>query len=320
MSFDIQVLVRAVECVTAFFLIGLLGYWLSKKGWFSQESASMLTRLVTSIVIPINLLYTINTSTNQEQFLPLLHYMLLPAAAILIVMALAAGLAKAVGMERSHRNIFITAASCSNTINIGLPINLALFGTDSLPAILIYYMGNTVVFWTIGNCMLASDAGPEARCPVVSLETVRRIFSPPLLAFLIGLALLIVNVKIPPLLTIAGGQVAGMTTPLSIICIGIAIWQTGLKNIRFSRDVCLIALGRFVVSPAILLCILHFFPVPELMRNVFIIQCSLPPMSNIALLAMRYKADAGFASIAISLCTLCALVTVPIFMVLLNIL
>jgi predicted permease len=244
--------------------------------------------------------------------------MLIPAASVLIVMVAAFLFARFINMRRDHRSIFAISSSCSNTINIGLPINLALFGTDALPAVLLYYMGNTVIFWTLGHYYLAADAPGAAKTPVFSGTTLRRIISPPICGFLAGLLLLVLNVKIPPLLGIAGNQIGGMTTPLSIICIGIAIYQTGLKNIRLSRDVGLIALGRFVVSPLVVLGLLYFFPVPELMRNVFIIQASLPPMSNIALLAIKYNTAPGFASVAVSFGTLCALVTVPLFMVLLT--
>jgi predicted permease len=234
---------------------------------------------------------------------------------VLIVMLLALVFVWRVNMIQSHRNIFITACACSNTINIGLPINLALFGAEALPAVLVYYMGSTVVFWTLGHYLLASDARDMPKAPVFSLTTGKRILSPPICGFLAGLLLLVLGIKIPPAIGIAGSQIAGMTTPLSIICIGIAIYQTGLRNIRVSRDVGLIALGRFVVSPLVIIGLLYFFPVPEMMRNVFIIQSSLPPMSNIALLAIKYKSDSGFAAVSVSFGTLCALVTVPAFMV-----
>lgn len=293
---------------------------LAKKGWFTRESAEVLARMVALVVIPVGLFYNINVSTTAEQFLPVLHYMFIPTLSIFLAMLLAAGVARAVGMARSHRNIFITASSCSNTINIVLPVNLILFGPESLPAILLYYMGNTIAFWTVGNYLLASDAEGGITAPLVSLETVKRMFSPAVLAFLAGLALLLVDMKIPSVLAIAGGHIAAMTTPLSILCIGIAIFHAGLANIRFSRDVVLIALGRFVASPAILILLFHFFPVPETMRNVFIIQASLPPMTTITLLAMRYKSDVDFASTSVSLCTLCALATVPAFMALISML
>lgn len=318
MAIDLEVLWHAVSSVVSFFLIGYLGYCLAKRGWFTDESSVMLSRMVASVIIPINLLYNINTSTTKEHFLPLMHFMFLPAAAILLAMAVSYLVARWAGVSRSHRNIFINAFSCSNTINIGLPINLALFGVESIPAILIYYMGNTVVFWSIGNYLLASDAKTDRHVPVVSLETAKQILSPPIRAFLAGLVLLLLNVRLPDVLADAGRHVAAMTTPLSIICIGIAIFQTGFANMRLDREMGLICLGRFVIGPLILIALLHFFPVPPLMRNVFIIQASLPPMSNIALLSMQYKTDSGFAAMVVSFATLCSLVTIPVFMVIIS--
>ncbi len=309
---------RAVECVVAFFLIGLVGYYLTKRRWFSAESSALLTRLLTGVIIPVNLCCNINASATKADFLPILHYMFLPAASIVIVMFLAWLLLRAMPMEQSHRNIFIAACGCSNTINIGLPISLALFGTEALPGVLLYFMGNTTVFWTLGNYLLALDAPDMEKAPVLSRTTVKRIFSPPILGFLAGLTLLVCNVKLPPMISIAGSQLGGMTTPVSILCIGISICLAGLRNIRVSRDIVLVGAGRFVASPLVMLCLLHFFPVPEIMRNVFIIQASLPPMANIALMAIKYKADAAFASVTVSFLTLCALVTVPLFMFLLT--
>ncbi len=308
---------RAVECVVSFFLIGWLGYWLTKRRWFSDESAALLTRLLTGVIIPINLLYNINVSTTRESFLPLLPYLFVPSMSILLTMLLAYCFAGRIRMERAHRNIFIVASACSNTINIGLPINLALFGTEALPGVLLYYMGNTIVFWTLGDYLLALDAEGTAKAPVLSVATAKRILSPPICAFLAGLLLLALNIRIPPIVGIAGNQLSGMTTPLSILCIGIAIYRTGLRNIRLTRDVGLIAIGRFVASPLILLGFLYLIPVPEMMRNVFLIQSSLPPMSNIALLSIKYRTDSGFAAVSVSFGTLCALATVPAYMALL---
>lgn len=309
---------RAVECVVSFFLIGWLGYALTKRRWFTPESSALLTRLLTGVVIPVNLFYNLNVSATRETFLPLLRHLIVPVASILLAMLAAWAFARRIRMERAHRNIFIVACGCSNTINIGLPINLALFGTEALPGVLLYFMGNTTVFWTLGNSLLAADAAEGRLPPVWSGETARRVFSPQILAFLLGLLLLALNIKIPPMLGIAGHQLSSMTTPLSILCIGIAIYGVGLRNIRVTRDVALVSAGRFIASPLIIVGLLHIFPAPEMIRNVFIIQSSLPPMANIALMAMKHRIDSGFAAVAVSFGTLCALVTVPVFMAILT--
>lgn len=307
-----QAPLHALETVVSFFLIGWLGYCLTKRKWFTDESADMLSRLVAKVIIPVNLLYYINTTTTKEEFLPIMRHIFAPAAAIAATMAIAAAVARLIKIDRSRRSVFITAFSCSNTINIGLPINLALFGVESLPGVLIYYMANTILFWTAGNYLLASDSDEHASVSLFSRETLVRMFPPPILAFLAGLALMIVDIKIPNVLASTGKHLGSMTTPLSIMCIGITIFQTGLSNLKFDRDLAVLSVGRFVISPLVLLAFLHFLPVDPVMRNVFIIQSSLPPMSSIILLTIAYKTDSKFAAVAISLLTFAAVVTIPI--------
>ncbi|WZK65885.1 hypothetical protein V3472_12050 [Lacticaseibacillus rhamnosus] len=45
----------------------------------------------------------------------------------------------------------------ANTIFIGLPLNLALFGDKAVPYFLMYYVVNTVSTWTVGAFIMAWD-------------------------------------------------------------------------------------------------------------------------------------------------------------------
>lgn len=317
MAINTGVFWHALETITTFFLIGYLGFYLAKKGWFSDESSNLLSRLLTRVVIPLNLVYSIRTALTKEEFLANIGSALMPFLSIVLSLGIAWLLARWAKVERRHRSIFITAFSCSNTINIGLPINLALFGEVSLPAVLIYYMANTVLFWSVGNYLLASDSDAIAPAPLLSRQTAKRILSPAIIAFLIGVALLLLDIRIPVVLGNAAKYLGGMTTGLATMCIGISIFETGIRNIKLNREVLLICLGRFVISPLLLLGLLYWMPVQTISRNVYIIQSSLPPMTSIVLLAMYYKTDEKFASVAVSFATLCSIVTVPVFMVLL---
>ena len=51
-------------------------------------------------------------------------------------------------------NTFVNA----NTIFIGLPLNIALFGNQALPYFLVYYITNTVSTWTLGVYLMTSDS------------------------------------------------------------------------------------------------------------------------------------------------------------------
>jgi predicted permease len=88
----------------------------------------------------------------------------------------------------------------------------------------------------------------------------------------------------------------------------------GVARIRFDRDMILMFLGRFVASPLMIILIIKFFPLPELMNKVFIIQASLPMMATLPVLSAFHGADAEYATVAVSASTLAGLATIPLSM------
>lgn len=100
--------------------------------------------------------------------------------------------------------------------------------------------------------------------------------------------------------------------------IGITLQSMGLSKIKLSRELLLVFLGRFVVSPLVIIAIASVVPLPDLMWRVFIVQSSLPVVSSMALLASYYKSDSEFAAVTVSSTTLLFLITVPLFMIIIT--
>lgn len=314
MSIDPGVALHAVESVFSFFIIGVVGYCLARKGWFSGESTALISKLVTVVALPVYLLYNINSFMTKDQLFSMFYGVLIPFASIVTVFGLSVLVERMIHVPRNRRGMFYSTCAFSNTIYIGLPVNLALFGEIALPYVLLYYFANTSLFWSVGNYCLATD-GEAVKPALFSLATLKKIISPPMFGFGLGLLLLLCNVKLPAVLANTAKYMGGMTTPLVIISIGVMIHDMGLSRIRFTRELGLIMLARFLVSPALIIFLTWLFPLPELMRKVFIIQASLPAISSTALLAKYYGGDYDAATITVSATTMMALITVPIFMV-----
>ena len=126
-------------------------------------------------------------------------------------------------MRQDRRGLFISMFFNSNTIFVGLPINQALFGDASIPYVLIYYMCNTTFFWTLGTYLIQRDGEGEAQFDLkTSLE---KVFSPPLMGFLLGLVLVMLHIKFPAFLASDLQYLGNLTTPLSMIFIGLSVSQ-----------------------------------------------------------------------------------------------
>ena len=315
------VIQQAVECVLSLFLIGLVGFVLAKRGWFSPETKAMLPRLVTIITLPPYLFANILTTFSHDQLMSLVYGSIIPMISVVLVFLISLPLAKILRVPRGRRGVFRAGLATSNTIFIGLPVNVALFGPDALPYVLLYFFANTTFFWTVGNyCLRIDGDGDQPPDKILSLATAKRVFSPPLLGFLVGVAAVMLNFQPPKFFMDAAHYIGGLTTPLAIIFIGIILASVSFRDLKPDRDVLALLIGRVTISPLVIYGLIRLFPLPPLMAKVFIIQASLPVISSAALLAGYYRTDVRYASVVVSLSTLLMLVTVPAYMVLLSVL
>jgi predicted permease len=206
--------------------------------------------------------------------------------------------------------------TCSNTIFIGLPINLAIFGEPSIPYVLLYYIINTTIFWTIGIYLIATDSPQikETRVTFHPLVALKKIFSPALLGFIIGLIWMILALKVPILVKGFGTYLADLTTPLSMFAIGIMVYFNGVKNLKMNKDIIGVLIGRFILSPMIVWLLGQWIHVPSLMLQVFIIQSAMPVQNSVPILARTYHADEEFAASSMGYSVLIYMLYIPILL------
>jgi predicted permease len=109
-----------------------------------------------------------------------------------------------------------------------------------------------------------------------------------------------------------------MTTPLSLMFIGITFGTLNIKAVRFDKDMAAMIFGRFIVAPLVSYGLSLIIPIPSLMTKVFIIQAAMPVITQSAIIAKAYGADYEYATVMVTVTTIISIVFIPIYMVLLN--
>ena len=292
----------------------LVGFVIGEKGWFDDKSRGLIAKLVTQIALPCYMLYTITQRFTAEDLLKMLPALRFPALSMVVLLGLATAVARIFAVRQDRSGLFISMFFNSNTIFVGLPINQALFGDASIPYVLIYYMCNTTFFWTLGTYLIQRDGEGEAQFDFKT--SVKKVFSPPLMGFLLGLVMVMLQMKLPAFLDSDLQYLGNLTTPLSMIFIGLSVSHVGVKQLILGKDQLLILLGRFVVAPLLMATIVYWAPLPSLMKQVFIIQSAMPVMTNAPVVARLYRADSDYAAVMVTETTLATMVVIPILMVL----
>ena len=309
-----DIFLRSISGILVILGMILVGFIIGEKGWFDDKSRGLLAKLVTQVALPCYMLYTITQRFTAADLLKMLPALRFPALSMVILLGIATGVARIFAVRQDRRGLFISMFFNSNTIFVGLPINQALFGDASIPYVLIYYMCNTTFFWTLGTYLIQRDGEGEAQFDLKT--SLKKVFSPPLMGFLLGIVLVILQIKLPAFLASDLQYLGNLTTPLSMIFIGLSVSHVGVKQLVLGKEQLLILLGRFLVAPLLMASIVYWVPLPSLMKQVFIIQSAMPVMTNAPVVARLYGADSDYAAVMVTETTLATMVVIPILMLL----
>lgn len=297
-------------------ILVLAGFVFAKKGWITKQTAPLLPQLVNRLALPTYMIWNFLTKFDKEYFFSIVDGIIVPYSAMLISFALSGLFGRYYQVPKARYGIFRSGFFASSAIFIGVPVCLALFGDESIPYVLIYFLANASLFWTLGNYSMSKSGTKGANYPFFSRHTLKLIFSPPLVSFICALILVVLEVRLPVFVLESFKYLGSMVIPLSMIFIGYTLSTVEFKDLRFTKDVNVLLLGRFVVSPLLALGLGLCFDLPPMMRQVFVVLSALPAMAQLPIMASVYGVDVKYAAISVSITTLLCLFVIPVYMLL----
>ena len=309
----------SITSIIPIIAIIILGYILQMKGWFGDAFGPNLSRLIMNVALPASIFVSVMKYLTLDKLISLSGGLLYTFVAFIsgyIVAYIAVVVFKVrPGRRGTMMNTFVNA----NTIFIGLPLNVALFGDQALPYFLIYYITNTISTWTLGVYLMTSDS-KSGQSKETSKFDWKKLLPAPLVGFLVALLFLILRISIPDFATNTLTYVGNIVTPLSLIYIGIVLAKAGLKTITFDKDTIVTLVGRFILAPLIMLLVLKFFaPNMETVEfKTFMIQSATPALAVLPILANQGKGDVEFSTNVVTLSTVLFIVVIPILQTLLG--
>jgi predicted permease len=295
--------------------MGFVGYALARSGLADSHVKNFLPIMVVRITLPLFLFSTTVRGYTRQDLADLTSWVGLGTLTVFLTFAVSLLAARLIRPQGRRRGIFCASFAASNTMYIGVPVNLALFGQQALNPAMAYFLANGIFFWTVGNYLMSLD-GQKGRVPLVSLETVKRLLPPPMIGFLLGIAAVMAGIKVPDFLLNASASIGAMNTPLAVIYIGLGFYGLSLKSLKPWPEIAAVLSGRFIICPAITLAVCLLSHSPVLMTQVFTIQASLPVLAAASIMAGYYQSDPDYAAVLVSLSTALALVTIPVYRVL----
>ena len=285
-----SVFLTSIQSIIPIIVIIVLGYILQTRGWFADSFGGNLSRLIMNVALPVSI------------FVSVLKYLTVDK-----LVQLSGGLL--------YTNTFDNA----NTIFIGLPLNVALFGDEALPYFLIYYITNTISTWTLGVYLMTSDSKNGEKKAAQKFNW-KKLLPAPLVGFLVALVFLLLRIPVPPFASSTLTYIGNLVTPLSLIYIGIILAKAGLGSIHLDKDTVVTLVGRFVLAPVIMYLLLVFLGknLPAQEFKTFVVQAAAPALAVLPILATQGDGDVEFSTNIVTISTVLFVAVVPIVVTLLG--
>ena len=299
---------QSIGSVISIMLIIVLGFALERSKFFHDSFAGDISKLITRIALPAAIFVSVLKYLTRGSFISFMGALVYSLGAVFISYVIAYLLVKIFKIRPGRRGIFMNTVANANTIFIGLPLNIALFGDKATSYFLVYYLTNTISTWAIGVILISQDDPTQANKK--AKFDWKKLVTPPLLGFLAAL----LGIQLPPFINSSLTYVGNLVTPLSLIYIGIVLSRAGLKSIRIDRDTSLALLGRFIISPAVIIILFMAFgaSLPLLLKQVLIIQSVVPALAVLPILADESHGDVEYATNIVTTSTLLFVAVVPI--------
>ena len=190
-------------------------------------------------------------------------------AIVAVVIIVSALVAKLLFEDKKEYSIATVAAIIGNTGNLGIPINIAIFGEESIPYTTVINLVNVFVVYSIGVFYYSRGSFDTK----TSLKNIIKI---PILWAAIIAILLSVNGYTPDgaiLNTLMMGAYASMTMQLFLF--GIYMYGTKIKEIS-KRLVIWVLTFKFVILPAITFLVLINIELDSMIKGIIFIELMMP--------------------------------------------
>lgn len=325
-------MIKAAEAIATMLLLFGAGALLYKLGWVTDQVMEFIAKFVVKFSVPCMMVWNLTNLFTWEELLHTLPILPLPLLMLLALYGLSWGFAALCRIPCRQRGVFTLMAVVSNTLFIGFPVSLIVFGDASVGAVTLAFLASTIICWTIGVSGLSHDA----RCiavqdgtePVAKYSIRKRIkilaTTPPLIALVVGVAFAAFGWQLPVPANNALSYVGGMTTPLSMLYIGMFLATISPRDMIPGKASWAVFFCRFVLSPVLMYLFIVVgrrlgIAVDGLSSDVLVVQMSMPVMAQAVILATDMGCDATFAARTTAASNILFLLTFPITLLLLGV-
>ena len=194
----------------------------------------------------------------------------------------------------------------SNCGFIGFPIVFSIYGNEGVIYASIFNLFFTAFLWTYGVILFNGKMKRE--------DIKKVVLNPAIVAVFIGLIIMIFGFDIPSVLSSTLDLVGNMTSPLSMIIVGVILGNAKIISYLKDKTIYYSAFLKLIIMPCILILISRLLKDTSLVIKTLIIVTAMPAAAMTSILAESFDKESEYSAVIVFITTLFSVITFPILL------
>lgn len=293
-----------VNKVISLFLIMIIGIYGSKRKIITPTINKGLTNILLEITLPCLVVSSFIFDMDNELKNNVIKSFIYSPLVLIITIIIS--YFTLLPIKSDKKIIMHFANGFSNCGFIGFPIIYSIFGGEGVIYTSIFNMFFTIALWTYGIILFNGK--------IEKKDLKKVLLNPSIIAVIIGLMVMIFNIHIPQVLYSTLDLVGGITSPLSMIIIGVILANANIVNYLKDYTIYYSSILKLVVLPCILIIISKVINDSSIVSKTLIIITAMPAAAMTSILAESFDKEKEYSAIIVFVTTLLSLITFPLLL------
>ncbi len=297
-----------INPIVMLFIAILIGFVSAKYNYLNADIRTVLSKIIVKITLPCLIVTSLLSKELSGEVVEnaaiavLSGIIVIPGLCLLGICT-----AKLFRLKEPTKTVHAILSGGGNTSFLGYPIVLAIFGAEGLFYAVLFSMVNESLFWTVGVYLLYRSGGAKEKG-----NSLKKLFNPNTITFLITIPLMLLKVKLPPILNEALSGIGSTTIELSMLFIGMTLATVDVKKLYQRVSMLLPVFIKMVIAPVLVGMLLMQIGVGELTTGVLMLEIAMPAQTVVSIVAMEANSDEQYAAEYIFFSTIISLGTLPL--------
>ena len=295
-----EILLQQIGLFVIYILAGVI---LVRTKVLNKETLEAISKFVIKMALPVMIFINIIDGVNHEILSSSWPIILIAAGFYVVMFLVSLWMTKFFHLGENRAGIYQAMMLFGNIGFMAVPVISNVFPGNGILYVSVFMIFDQFMLWTLG-VKLTTPMGSGRFDP-------KKLINPATVAILIGMILMLTEVRIPSLLDTGLQKIGATASPLAMIYIGGIFAELPLK--KYLKEISLygIVIVRMLLAAILMFLVLGFFPVNEEIRLAMALITGMPTMTAVVMMANASGLDGDYALGGVFITTVCGIVTLP---------